>query len=111
MATRSRLRMCLPSGEAKKPIYCHFDGYPSNMIPLLRGHYNTIEKVRELMALGNLSILAERVKPEPGESHSYERPASGVTIAYYRDRGEPLGFCESRQSYNYVFDGSTWEVE
>jgi len=111
MSTNSRLRMVLPSGEAAKPIYCHWDGYPSNMFPLLRENYNTIEKVRELMALGNLSNLAERVKPDPGEAHNFDKPVRDITVAYHRDRGEDLEFTVDRESYNYIFNGETWETE
>ena len=111
MSTNSRLRMVLPSGEAKKPIYCHWDGYPSHMLPTLRENYNTIEKVRELLDLGNLSSLGERVKPDPGEEHSFDKPNRNITVAYHRDRGEDLDFWEDRQSYNYIFNGESWEIE
>ena len=111
MSTNSRLRMVLPSGRAAKPIYCHYDGYPSYMLPILREHYNTIEKVEELLALGDLSLLDVRVKPYPDEAHDFDNPALGVTIAYHRDRGEDLVFTSSRQEYNYIFNGETWEIE
>lgn len=111
MSTHSRLRMVLPNGKTLKPIYCHWDGYPSNMLSLLNTHYNTIEKAEELLSLGNLSYLEERVKPDPEEDHSFERPAKGVTVAYHRDRGEDLEFSDDRESYNYVFDGKNWQLE
>ena len=114
MSTNSRLRAVYPTEKGTmrlKPIYCHWDGYPSNMLPLLNENYNTIEKVEELMALGNLSYLAERVKPEPEEEHSFDKPIRDITVAYHRDRGEDLEFWNDRQHYNYIFNGETWKIE
>lgn len=111
MSTSSRLRMVLSSGEALKPVYCHWDGYPSNMMPILEKCYNTPEKVRELLALGDLSYIAEKVKPDEGEEHSFDKPAKNVTVAYHRDRGEELQFSSDRQCYNYVFNGDCWKLE
>ena len=111
MATRSRIRMTLPTGETKSS-YCHWDGYPSNMGPLLKENYNTTEKVRELLELGALSYLAPKVKPEPGERHSFDRPAPDVTVAYHRDRGEKLMVGhDSPEEYDYVWDGEKWNLK
>jgi hypothetical protein len=44
--------------KALKPIYVHWDGYPSHMIPILRKNYNTVEKVEELLSLGDLSLFS-----------------------------------------------------
>jgi hypothetical protein len=99
-------------GEYPMAVYCHWDGYPSNMGPLLTKHYNTIEKVKELLALGDLSSLGSKVKPEPGQEHSFNKPAPDVTVAYHRDRGEPLRFSGNQsEEYNYVFDGNQWYLK
>ena len=61
-------------------------------MPILREHYNTAEKVRELLSLGDLSLLAERIALEPDEEHGFA-PADrieNVTVAYHRDANEPL---------------------
>lgn len=110
MATRSTIRMVLPTGECSKVSYCHFDGYPSNMLPLLNENYNTIEKVKELISLGNLSYLGKRVKPSEDENHSYNSPVSDVTVAYHRDRGEDLAWTIGKEEYNYSFDGKNWNL-
>lgn len=111
MATRSRIRMVLPSGEAKS-IYCHWDGYPSNQMPLLEGYYNNTEKVRELLNLGDISYLAKRVKPEPNEPHSFNNPANDVVVAYHRDRGEELRTDhQNREDFNYIWNGKKWALE
>jgi hypothetical protein len=39
-------------------IFCHFDGYPSNMIPLLR-MYSTRSDVEKLIENGSISYLQE----------------------------------------------------
>jgi hypothetical protein len=110
MATRSRLRAKVGS-KFLKPIYCHWDGYPEHMLPTLNDNYNTDEKVSELMALGNLSFLDAKVKPDEGQEHSFDKPAEGVTIAYHRDRGEKLEFWKDRQEYNYIYSDGVWKLE
>ncbi len=108
MATRSRIRMVLESGESKS-VYCHWDGQPSTRMPILTEHYNTDEKVRELLNLGMLSSLGPRVKPGKGEVHSFDNPASDVTVAYHRDRGEVLRTGHSDpEEYDYLWNGKQW---
>jgi len=110
MATRSRIRMVLPSGKTMSS-YCHYDGYPSYMLPILKENYNTPEKVTELLELGALSILAPRVKPEPEEVHTFENQVGDITVAYHRDRGEELRKGHnSPEEYDYVFDGTEWKI-
>lgn len=65
-------------------IYCHWDGYPENQMPILTGSYSTPEKVQELLALGNLSYLAESI----GEKHDFGKDVEGWCMAYGRDRGD-----------------------
>ena len=71
-------------------IYVHSDGYPSYIVPLLLGHYNDQQKVEELIALGDLSELKEKLYPDPSQPHGFdfEKRQPGVTVAYTRDRGE-----------------------
>ena len=110
MATRSRIRMQLPSGKTRS-VYCHSDGYPSHNGRILKEFYNTTEKVEELLALGDLSYLSERVKPNPGESHSFANPNYDITCAYHRDRGEELRTGhDSPEEYDYVWNGEKWQL-
>ena len=95
MATRSTIAIQNTDGTVTG-IYCHWDGYLSNNGVLLNTHYNTEERVRELLALGDLSSLA----PEIGEKHPFSEHemSDGETwdeslyrnwcSAYGRDRGE-----------------------
>ncbi len=120
MATNCRIRVCIvePKEVYTKAIYCHYDGNPSNMLPLLRGYYNTKAKAKALVMLGAISYLAPRLKPRKGKEHSFEKPAKGVTVAYHRDRGEDLHYVSDdknardwRGNYSYVFNGKTWESD
>ena len=85
MGTRSRIAIQNADGTLES-IYCHWDGYPSNNGVILQEHYQDEAKVRELIALGDLSILAPHTTPEG--SHSFDKPEDGVCVAYKRDRGE-----------------------
>ncbi len=103
-------------------IYCHHDGYPSGVGATLLEHYNDRERAAELVNLGDISVLGERLSPNDGEEHSFERPAKGVTLAYHRDRGDggqpDVEFSRSVEScaaayagieYIYVYDNG-WHV-
>ena len=89
MSTRSLIAKKI--GEDKYlTIYCHSDGYLTYNGALLLDHYNTPEQVDKLLALGDISYLAERLEPDPSLPHSfdYDKRQEGVTLAYGRDRGE-----------------------
>ena len=68
-------------------IYCQLNGYPEHNGDLLVTHYNTPEKVDELLALGDLYYLKEFVTPDPDFPHCVDDAQPGVTIAYQRDEG------------------------
>lgn len=89
MSTNSRIGILHEDGTTET-IYCHWDGYPDHQMPILAKHYDTAEKVKALLSLGDISILGERLAPEADEPHSFEKPAEGVTVAYQRDRKEPM---------------------
>lgn len=84
MSTRSTIGILEPNGSVTY-IYCHRDGYVSHHGPILRDHYTTEEKVRALIALGDISTLGEAL----GEKHDFDQRPNGVCTAYGRDRGEP----------------------
>lgn len=70
MGTRSNIGMVHEDGSVTMN-YCHWDGYPSHNGKILLENYTTTEKVRKLLALGDLSILGESTE---------------TCIAYHRDR-------------------------
>ena len=121
MATRSSIGIKNEKGEIRS-VYCHYDGYPEWVGKVLVEHYDTTEKVEELLSLGALSSLGERVKPNENEEHSYENPVRDVTVAYHRDRGEELNEAITFKNidevkklfdwsiYHYVFDNGEWYV-
>ena len=83
MGTRSRIGIQMED-DTIRSIYCHWDGYPSHNGKLLLEHYNTDEKIHELIKLGSLSSLHESIEKPKG--HSYDNPIEGYTVAYHRDR-------------------------
>ena len=82
MATRSLIGMNLDNGITKI-IYCHWDGYPEHNGKLLIENYSTPAAITELMLLGDLSNLDLT-------------PAK--CKAYHRDRNEPWGMVEPRDT-------------
>jgi hypothetical protein len=85
----------------------------------LKEYYINPKKVAFLMALGDLSSLAENVMPT--RFHSLDNPEKGVTVAYMRDLGETD--CEKKigktiksvakqienNGYVYVFKDGIWK--
>jgi len=87
MSTRSNIGILNTDGTIDF-IYCHFDGYVEGVGAILHEHYLDESKVRELIALGDISSLDVRVQPR-GKGHSFSDREAGTTTAYGRDRGEP----------------------
>lgn len=115
MSTRSMI--AFDNGDEIYAIYCHFDGYPQNVGRTLLNHYDDIEKVEELMDLGNLSILGREI----GEKQDFDQPTDkNWCLAYGRDRGEYgqeagryISLIEAKMDFDgcdyfYVFDGHKW---
>lgn len=121
MSTRSAIGIKNEKGQIKA-VYCHNDGYPEHNGRILVSHYNTIEKVKELLALGDLSSLGERVNPNKYEEHSFDNRVRDITVAYHRDRGEGLIKAKTFNnvgeviayfdwsSYIYIFEDGEWYV-
>lgn len=87
MATRCFIGMRNPDGTTTS-IYCHHDGYPEHVGNILVHHYTNPDKIRELLALGAISILGPRI----GEAHAWSDNDAwhkrGWCHAYIRDRGD-----------------------
>lgn len=83
MSTRSMIGMQNEDGSVTA-IYCHFDGYPEGVGAMLVKYYSDPAKIRELLALGNLSSLG----PKIGEKHEFGTRREEWCTAYGRDRGE-----------------------
>jgi hypothetical protein len=114
MATRSYIGVRNTDASVDY-IYCHFDGYPEHNGAILTEYYSNINRVNELLNLGDLSVLGKFI----GEKQDFDKRVVGNCLAYGRDRGESnvskknTGYDEliTDQSvdYVYVFDGDYWE--
>lgn len=104
-------------------IYCHWDGYPEHNGSILASNYSSLKKINDLIDLGDLSYLDEKIKPTT-KNHTFDDPESGVTIAYKRDRGEENTehithknykefekYCiNSDQEFAYLYKDKKWQV-
>ena len=114
MATRSYIGVRNTDASVDY-IYCHFDGYPEHNGAILTEYYSNINRVNELLNLGDLSVLGKFI----GEKQDFDKRVVGNCLAYGRDRGESnvskknSGYDEliTNQSvdYVYIFDGDYWE--
>ena len=122
MATRSNIGIKLANGKVEA-IYCHWNGYLSYNGKMLLKYYNTEEKIKKLIALGDISVLKEKVAPPKGKKHSYNEPIENVTVAYHRDRKEEFNMLKfdseekyfgpdnnSDSEYRYLFKDGKWFV-
>jgi len=111
MATRSRIGIELRDGSILS-AYSHWDGYPEWMGRILRTHYNTKEKVAELIDGGDMSSpwTTSRWDTKLNEEYGPE---------YYSQRGEncpprlDADLCEyllpdNSEEYAYVFRSGEW---
>jgi hypothetical protein len=109
MATQAHIGIKNSDGSVEA-VYCNSDGYPEFTGKILKEYYTAEEKVRELIALGDMSILGSRIEPikltaeqvkelgvvDPA-THSFENPQRGVCIFYHRDRGEKWTRCKPQR--------------
>jgi len=73
------------SDHTIKYIYLHWDGYVKGAGFKLKSFYLSPEKVKELIDLGDLSVLGNEI----GEKHDFdEARKNNWTTAYGRDREE-----------------------
>ena len=86
MATRSLIGKLNADGTITN-IYCHWDGYPEHNGVVLQECYSTPFKVDQLLALGNLSVLAEEIGDKQ-DFDNYSTRNNNWCLAYGRDRGE-----------------------
>ena len=119
MATRSRIGIQL-SDDSILSVYHHWDGYPQWLGRILKTHYNTKEKVADLIDGGDMSSawtnerwtgkdLAPYVK-EIKETEEYGPQ-------YYSQRGENCPprydknmeeFFSIGEEYSYIFRNGEW---
>ena len=135
MGTRSAIGYRQPSG-AVRAVYCHYDGYPSHQLPILRKRYNTLRKVQALIRPGSMSSLRCRDTWGPRGELMVDavgdplRDIEGFVMytndrapqpLYHSERGERgtgprvshfprnLWFCQHNCEHLYIFEPSTNE--
>lgn len=91
-------------------IYNHSDGYLEYLGRMLIEHYNSEEKAKALVALGDVSIVKEKLEPAEGTVHGfdYDKRQEGVSVFYGRDRGEDWESIKPITIQNTVFDEHTY---
>ena len=95
MGTRSTIALEFADGTVEQ-IYCHWDGYLSNNGQILARHYSDPFKVRQLMDLGDMSSLGERI----GTQHAFDKAPEGECTFYLRDRKEQG--CKAKKFKDYA---------
>lgn len=84
MGTRSAIGL-LEDGKIKA-IYCHWDGYVDHNGRILEESYRDVDKVKQLLALGDLSVLDNAL----GEKHDFDKRLPGSCTFYGRDRDDDV---------------------
>lgn len=118
MGTRSYIAQQTATGIIA--VYCHWDGYPSHNGRILRDHYSNTEKLAQLIAHGDMSILG----PEIGSQHEFRACPDGECTFFHRDRGDKWEHVKPQTcmtirtllkraercgaEYVYLHDGETW---
>jgi len=100
MSTRSRIGLELSDGSVISS-YCHFDGYPGfNGVKLVE-HFNTKEKVQELVDLGDISCIWTNAG-----WNNETLPETGPLP--YSARGEDCPPRLDANKYDYLADGEEY---
>lgn len=91
--------------------YCHFNGFLDDNGKMLFEHYQDEDKIHKLINLGSLSYLDEEVEPKSDIPHTFYKPQKNVTLAYHRDRKDPLKVYEFKkmESFKEHISSSTYE--
>jgi hypothetical protein len=121
MATRGTIAFENEDGSIDV-VYSHWDNYLASNGALLVQNYNTPEKVKQLLALGDISSLGSYVA-EPGVNPSFTRKSDlGDYTVYYAYRGEEVRVNrwgsfddyernQQFEEYNYLFTkDNVWSV-
>lgn len=120
MSTNSGI--AVRAGETFQTIYCHWDGHPKTMLPILRENYNSFALANKLISMGDASSINKKLEPTPGVEHTLMNPEDGVCVFYHRDRGDDWLSCQPtcytwRElfaqpafEYVYIFEYGNWHA-
>lgn len=98
MSTRSMIGIRNHGGTIEA-IYCHYDGYPDGVGRTLIEHYGNLERARALVAMGDLSAVAENLEPEHGAILSESGDFPGVTQRLSRESTRDLRIFENDAAF------------
>ena len=113
MATRARIGLQLEDGSILS-VYHHWDGYPEWLGKTLRQHFDTRDKVSELIDGGDMSSCYTNLG-----FNNESRDTTGPL--YYSERGEDcppkliatfddyMMEFNAGEEYNYVFVNDEWK--
>ena len=119
MSTNSGI--ALRTGETFQTIYCHWDGHPNTMFPLLCNYYNSFDLANKLISHGDASYIEKKLEPT-SDFHKFGMPEPDVCMFYHRDRGDDWLSCQSvcytkKELFNhpafeyvYIFEDGRWNV-
>jgi hypothetical protein len=121
MGTRSNIGI-VNEDASVTAIYCHWDGFLSYNGKMLLNHYTTVGIVNQLMLLGDLSSLREKLYPDDSKPHTFQNQQEDVCVAYGRERSESDVGCKifkdigdferfagnSDAEYQYLFNSGKW---
>ena len=114
MSTRSRIGLELSDGSILS-AYHHWDGYPEWLGRILQTHYNTSEKVAELIDGGDMSCCWTDEKFRNADGIVENKAEYGPQ--YYSERGEDCPprfdknlkeYLSDGEEYAYVFRNGEW---
>lgn len=120
MSTNSGI--ALRQGDTYLTIYCHWDGHPKKMLPILRENYNSFDLANMLISMGDASSINMFIGPTPNKPHDFMNPQEDVCVFYHRDRGDDWFSCQPvcytkkelfKQpafEYVYIFEDGEWHV-
>ena len=110
MATRARIGLRL-SDDSILSVYHHWDGYPSWLGRALKTHYNTQEKVAELIDGGDMSVCWTDDTWRNADGKIEKKAEYGPQ--YYSQRGEDcpprldkniVEYLANGEEYAYIFN-------
>jgi hypothetical protein len=119
MATRSRIGIEFNDGSILSS-YHHWDGYPSWLGRILTTHYNTKEKVAELIDGGDMSCCWTKDRWTGKTIDKYvieQQEVEEYGPQYYSQRGEDCPprydkdmeeFFSDGEEYSYIFRNGNW---
>ena len=117
MSTNATVSIVNENGTVES-IYNHWDGYPQNLGFILDRYYKSENRVRDLIGMGDASIIGRKINPRDPDNHDFNKHEKNVCLFYGRDRGEETEehrfgsvlemLHEFGQQYNYIYKDKKW---